>query len=610
MIACRVPLTLSGLAFTILLLAASSAGAGVRVMQVARRPGKTGAGGSSGPLRIYGARNGVFSGQVVAPAGTTARAPKLKGPGAIPASAIQVRYAHADGTSRSRKSRGFFDGLHPAPAAGTGMQPIWLTVKVPADAKPGKYTGAWSVGGSSVKVELDVADFRLPDARDWLTHAGFIQSPDSVAMHYKVTMWSAEHWKLLDKTFKLLGEVGTKTLYIPLIRRTHFGNPHGMVYWVKKGDKLEPDFSIVEKYVALAVKHLGKIPIVCMVCWETKDSGGKKHWGKYPKNDRDILITVKNGGKLEEATGPEWNTPECKAFWKPVFAGVKKILDKHGIGDSMTLGIGGDFQPTKEAVADLSAAAPGVKWVAHSHVRWTNVHGVPTAVSAAVWGIHGIRNPSDKLKWKWQKSRYYGWKKEWRLLAFPRGGCPVYGGALTPASSLGMWRSLAEAAIVSKGQPKHSPGCRGFDRLGADFWPVLKDKRGRASPMCARYPETQWGQLRISYASATLLAPGKDGAVHTMRSENVREGQQETEARIFIEKALLAKKISGALATRVQKLLDDRVRGFVKATVGQRGGKSKRVNRWEQWSAGDWHKKSGELFAAAAEVAGKLGTGR
>jgi hypothetical protein len=597
----------------------ATARAGARVVPLVEKP--DGGRGGDGVLRIYGARNGVFSGKLVAPLGTRASAPRLSGPGALPAEAVTVRYTHPDGLQRYHKTPPLFDGLHPEPPGPMApskyyqpynYQPIWLTVRVSADAKPGKYTGTWSVGGSSVKVELQVVDWKVPDPADFVTHSGFVQSPDSVAMHYGVEMWSDRHWKLIEESFKRLAELGAKSLYITLQRRTHLGNPHSMVHWTRNGQGLKPDLTVVGKYIDLAVEHMGKLPVVCLYVWEMDGTDASHFPASMPlekrQKDREVLISVKNGAKLEEAKGPKWGSPEAAKFWKPVFDGIHKKLEEHGIGGSLMVGISGDYVPSPQAVKDISAAAPAdTKWVCHAHGGPDSVQGVKAAMTASVWGIGGPADPKAPRKWKWQKPRYYGWKRDpsWRLLAFPRYGC-FYGGAVSPFTTqpLAVYRSLAEGAMTASGKAKHSPGCLGYDRLGADFWPVLKDARGRASPICGRYPECAWGQLKISTATAAILAPGKDGAVASERFEMVREGLQETEARVFLEKALddAAKRAKlGKDADRIQKLLDDRTVAFRQA-IGNKG------KNWAQWPGGErWHKSSADLYAAAAEVAKKLG---
>ncbi len=602
-----------------LLLGAGSARAGAKAVSVLDKA--DGPAVNGGMLRIYGARNGSFSGKVIAPWGSKASVPKLSGPGTLPASSVVVRYCHPDQASYYRGGQPLFNGLHPEPCVSMKasrrykpytVQPVWLTVRVPADAKPGKYTGTWSVGGSSVKVELQVADWKIPDVKEWTTHLGFIQSPDSVAMQYNVPMWSDEHWKLVEASFKGLAEVGNRSLYLQLQRRMHFGNPQSMVHWTKKGGEFEPDLRIVKKYIDLAVKHMGKLTVVSLCAWEMDCETAKSFPAALSpaerQKDRPALITVKNGGKLEEATGPKWGTPECVAFWKPVFTGIHGMLKKHGIGESMMLGISGDYVPSAKAAKDLvSAAPPGTKWVCHAHSWPREVHGVAAGVTASVWGFKGPVDPDAKPRYNFMKRRYYGWqrKKGWLLTAFPRYGC-FYGNALSPhkPGALAMYRCAAEGAMTAVGRPKHSPGVNGLERIGADFWPVLKDKRGRGTVLCGRYPECHWGQLKIDAATAAILAPGKKGAVATGRLEMLREGLQETEARIFIEKALVGKKISGEPAKRLQKMLDDRVKAFITAAKG-RGSKNK---TWYEWASGDrWHKSSAAIYAGAAEVAAKTG---
>ncbi|KKL87586.1 hypothetical protein LCGC14_1933230, partial [marine sediment metagenome] len=296
-----------------------------------------------GPIQLTGARNGAFSGQVVvgstaALRGLKAVASKLTGPGTIPASAVQVRYALGD-----KDTRLGFEVLVPsapaevAPAKAAAMMPVWVTVKVPADAKPGDYKGALtiSVEGAApveVPIELSVAPWTMPDSKDFVSHVGLTQSPESVAMRYKVPMWSAEHWKLLEKSFELLGQAGADDVFISAIRRTHFGNEHSMVRWVRQPDgSLKPDLGVVEKYLDLAIRHLGKVPVVCLYCWEPFT--GSHYGNKISKSKRGMPFTIVDGatGKLLEAVGPKWGTPEIRPFWKPVFEELRGILKKHGL---------------------------------------------------------------------------------------------------------------------------------------------------------------------------------------------------------------------------------------------------------------------------------------
>lgn len=197
------------------------------------------------PVRLVAARNGTFSGQVVvgSPApliGLKATCGEWKGPGAIPGSAVQVRYALPD-----KDTDLAFEILSTDPPAEVAVaknagavMAVWVTVKVPADARPGDYKGALTISAAGAKpveagVELHVVDWTLPDPKRFVSHVGLTQSPDSVAMRYRVAMWSAEHWKLLDQVFALMGQAGADDIFIPAIRRTHHGNEHSMIRWIR-----------------------------------------------------------------------------------------------------------------------------------------------------------------------------------------------------------------------------------------------------------------------------------------------------------------------------------------------------------------------------------------
>ena len=263
---------------------------------------------SLGPIKLIGVRNGIFAGQVVVVSagpisGLGAMVTDLKGPGTIPARAVQVRYAVADGVA-GRGQKGYFDSLEEVPPAavqpskgGRAIQPVWITVSVPRDARAGDYSGQMTIraAGSdpvAVRLKLKVIDYTLPDPDKYHGHMDIVQSPESVAMAYNVKMWSPEHLALLGKTFALLRPLGVKTLYITTVRRTHFGNEHALLRWYRdKNGELSPNFDTVEKSLDVAVKHLGRIPGVIFYCWEPITSMG--HAGGTGRSERINDLPVK-----------------------------------------------------------------------------------------------------------------------------------------------------------------------------------------------------------------------------------------------------------------------------------------------------------------------------
>ncbi len=140
---------------------------------------------------------------------------------------------------------------------------------------------------------------------------------------------------------------------------------------------------------------------------------------------------------------------------------------------------------------------------------------------------------------------------------------------------------------------------RGFGRVGADFWGVIPGKKGSFSSISARY--LSWAQLNLTTSTGAVLAPGPNGAISTERFEMIREGVQECEAKIFIEKALIDKakraKLGEELAKKLQVMLDERIRMYRAACH----------TSWDWFAASGWQERSERLYAAAAEVAAALG---
>lgn len=103
-------------------------------------------------------------------------------------------------------------------------QPVWMTVSVPSDARPGKYSGKLTVTSSNAKarslnVELTVADHVLPPARDWAFHLDLWQNPYSVARYENVPLWSEAHFKAMRPVMRMLAEAGQKSVTTTIMNR-------------------------------------------------------------------------------------------------------------------------------------------------------------------------------------------------------------------------------------------------------------------------------------------------------------------------------------------------------------------------------------------------------
>lgn len=103
-------------------------------------------------------------------------------------------------------------------------QPVWMTVNVPSNAKPGKYRGKLTVSSSNAKsrslpVELIVSDHILPPDSDWAFHLDLWQNPYSVARYENVPLWSEAHFKAMRPVMRMLAEAGQKSVTTTIMNR-------------------------------------------------------------------------------------------------------------------------------------------------------------------------------------------------------------------------------------------------------------------------------------------------------------------------------------------------------------------------------------------------------
>ncbi len=552
------------------------------------------------PLCLMGARGGTFSAQVMVSAdapvtGVEAEVRDLRlkdARSSIPASAIQVRYAHP-GRTDPRSARHFDTLSHLPPAADQAaqVQPIWLTVSVPRDAQAGEYEGSLLIQFEEmdcddivVPVLLTVADWTLPDPRDFVTFVDFVESPESVALRYQVSLWSKEHFTLIGKTFAHLARLGNKTIYIPLICKTNFGNDQTMVRWLKKDDgSYNHDFSVLEKYLDLYLEQVGKPSAVIFQVWDHFAGGGYfgAKSGRQPLNI-PVSLWDPETGQVSVLEGPRYHEPQAESFWRPVTKGIHRRLVKRGLEKVLMIGTASDVMPSKQVVELWHKLWPEARWVHQGHGLRSAFHGVPVGYNTTVWKPQWAYDPDVK--------RTYGWRNPELVAHFDRD----------------IWKPSYDVQLLSSrliGEKNIQGKQRGFGRMSADFWPVLKDRDGNITrSISARHLISNWNQLNLRMIP--YLAPGPAGAMPTVRFEMMRESLQECEARILLEKALIdatkRAKLGEELAEKCQALLDERTR----AIICRSGNRRQLGNQW--YVASGWQERSQKLYDAAAELAQKL----
>ena len=210
-----------------------------------------------------------------------------------------------------------------------------------------------------------------------------------------------------------------------------------------------------------------------------------------------------------------------------------------------------DLEPSREEIVFLKEVS-GLSWVCHAHYQRTHRKPSPNTILSGVGDIrYEAHAYSLVYQVKIQDDRPQGWQ-------VPELRCYLDRFGLMNGKALRV-RQMPQLNITGNQ--------RGVGRIGADFWSVIRDPRGkRVGQAFVRYPENHWRGLNISNY---LLAPGPDGPVGTARLANLREGTQECEARIVIEQALLndeqKARLGEDLVKRAQTLLDEHQRAMWKS---------------------------------------------
>jgi len=600
---------------------------------------------SAGALRLVGARNGVFSAQIVvstdrqltnlkvtpselnSPDGSVIPASAVRvswmvphrldewkdlgwGPGGAdhcrdplcPPAALALRRHGPPGVSRrprenrvaALKELRFFDhigtaGQTPAPVIPAhSCRPIWVTLEVPADLPAGpqppnarKYRGSVRIEAKgmdevAVPLEAEVHDWRIPGPLHFQANAALEQSPYGVAGRYNVPLWSDEHFELMEASFEQLAKVGNDWVNVPVITFTEFGNLRdSMIRWGRRShrpgsgrarDNIAFDYSILDRYLALAVRHLGVPKVISFVILHGE--GG---------DPSEVEL-------LDEATGRmqtlqlDSDAPEYTGLWKTfatsLQAHVKELANvletpsgapARGLEKSMHWGyLWDNAAALPELPPFLAGVTPGVKWTAGAH--------------RGSWGYYYLGAYAQLLPFRLTEQSRMGWKNRGFHVLLPRSGGSVIGGdgIAFPFT----FRLLVDRALVV--------GLNGVGRTGADYWGQVYTRGLR-----------RHGWKRTGMPNHYMLWPGKRpsaGAEPSARFMALREGYQETEARIFLEQLLERDLLAEGLAKRVKEVLFEHHRQTLFIPSVDPAWQYVELCR-------DWQDRSRRLFGIAAEAA-------
>ena len=213
----------------------------------------------------------------------------------IPASALSARFVRkvfASANYRTDEARvnipyhtvgDMLDPVASVDVPANGYRPIWLQVRVPADAAPGMYKGKATVVADGLEeivfsIELLVKEWTLPPASEWVFFLDLWQSPAAVAQRHGVVPWSREHWKLLEPLMRELGDSGQKTITVELQdepTKDENGIWRAQILRTKRRDgSWAYDYSVFDRWVEFA-KRCGLGPQIH--CYTVAERRGRNH---------------------------------------------------------------------------------------------------------------------------------------------------------------------------------------------------------------------------------------------------------------------------------------------------------------------------------------------
>lgn len=333
----------------------------------------------------------VWSGRDRSGLRTSVSALKAADGAVIPAAAVSARFVrYTLGTDhrfeRVNDFHSYPDCLDTAETLALPAQsfrPVWLTVEVPSDVRPGRYEGALTVrtdGGEKVEfpIALDVLDHTLPAAKDRRFHLDLWQHPLGVARYHGVRPFSKEHYALLEPLYRELAGAGQKVITATITEfpwggggtRGAYGgeyalNPiRGMVKYIRRADgSYTADFSLFDEYVEFC-RRCGLGPRIN--CYTIVKFAGRETY-QYVDEPTGELVSV----DLPTGSG-EW-----KDYMRPLIRLTAAHLREKGWFRDAAIAVD-EAPPAKARIArDLvRETEPEFQFAMAGNVAWEKFEGV------------------------------------------------------------------------------------------------------------------------------------------------------------------------------------------------------------------------------------------
>jgi len=503
----------------------------------------------------------------------------------------------------------------PAEVPANVVQPLWVRMKVPPNVPAGAYTGRITVSAEGAKpqtvpVRAEIIPWRVPEPDEFLTDVALEHHPYAIANHYllpadsqvkpggrnwlgpvkaRVPLWSDEHFRLLAPSLQQMARVGNDLLIVPVLHRTEFGNwEDSMIKWIRRKDgSYDFDYTILDRYLDLAVKHMGRPRVICFAIMHCQLASATP------------AVTVH-----DEATGTDevlnigWKEDAFKRLpiWQRFGSALLAHMRSKGLAESVYWGHGGDHESDPALMGLFWEVFPNHYWAASGHTYHGGAGGGGHSRNVVRYfaDVYGAASPVESMK---------GWKG-----AYVGGRPSVALGTQYAASSIGK----AERLVANKTYVYvHTPRDELRGAAHPIRWrgiPSVSLHRGYSGLGHIGFDGYDWAYLD-GYTGSDWAFPGRPhhmmswpgprGAEPSARFEAMLEGIQECEARTFLEQAVDRGLVDKALAGPIEEVLMDYLNHYC---------------LWPQLRSDsvydfihDWQGDSRKMFQMAAKVGGIVG---
>ncbi|NTS41422.1 DUF4091 domain-containing protein [Flavisolibacter sp. BT320] len=231
------------------------------------------------------------------------------------------------------------------PVKANTVQPIWVSVNIPATTAAGSYTGTITVYAESVynlQLTVNVLNRTLPPPAKWSFNLDLWQHPAAIARVHKVPLWSKAHFALLKNYYTLLASAGQKNITASIVEepwghQTYDDYP-SLIKWTKTKDGTwQYDYRLFDRYIAFVMDFGIRSRINCysMVPWKIA----------FPYFDEKLGRDTVFRGSI--------GTPEYNAFWKPMLVDFTRHLKTKGWFAKTAIAMDERPMPAMKAVIKL-----------------------------------------------------------------------------------------------------------------------------------------------------------------------------------------------------------------------------------------------------------------